>query len=203
MTTARAAGIKQPPWMYPFNVANDGSKLALDTWGTVLTTFQAVYTKLMNTWNALPAEYRDKVITTITAELRRHIIGAKPINGTLLVIDTSPEEIDADMMSALIAEPLPVVPPYQQMQIPLAVNEGLIDTEDGIIPDDATGEDAADVSVNGHNTDEIREGTEDEDVGEDEDVRKDEEPGDAGQEEEFGGAGQDEESGDAGDASDA
>jgi hypothetical protein len=157
----------------------------------------------MNTWNAFPAEYRDKVITTITAELRRDIIGAKPINGTLLVIDTSPEEIDADMMSALIAEPLPVVPPYQQMQIPLAVNEELIDTEDGIIPDDATGEDAADVLVNGHNTDEIREGTEDEDVGEDEDVRKDKESGDAGQEEEFGGAGQDEESGDAGDASDA
>jgi hypothetical protein len=183
--------------MYSFNVANDGSKLALDTWRTVLTTFQAVYTKLMNTWNALPAEYRDKVITTITAELRKHLIGAKPMNGTLPVFDMSPEEIDADMMSALIAEPLPVVPRYQQMQIPLAVNEGLIDAEDGIIPDDATGDDAGDMSFNGYNTDEIREGTEDGDVGEDEDVGEYE---DVGEDEEPGDAGQDEGSGDASDA---
>jgi len=154
----------------------------------VLTKFQAVYTKLMNTWNALPAAYREKVTTTITAELRKHVIDAKPANGTLPVLDdTSPEEIDADMMSALIAEPLPVVPPYQQMQIPLAVNEKLIDAEDGIIPDDATiGEDTGDVSFNGYGTDEIREGTEGEDVGEDE------ESGDAGQDEESGDAGQDE-----------
>jgi len=96
--------------------------------------------------------------------------------------DTSPEEIEADMMSALIVEPLPVVPPYQQMQIPLAVNEKLIDAEDGIIPDDANiGEDTGDVMFNGYGTDDIREGTEGEDVGEDE------ETGDAGQDEESGG----------------
>ena len=104
--------------------------------------------------------------------------------------DTSPEEIEADMMSALIVEPLPVVPPYQQMQIPLAVNEKLIDAEDGIIPDDANiGEDTADVTLDGYGSNEIREGTEGEDVGEDE------ESGDAGQDEESGDAGQDEESG--------
>jgi len=96
--------------------------------------------------------------------------------------DTSPKEIEADMMSALIVEPLPVVPPYQQMQIPLAVNEKLIDAEDGIIPDDANiGEDTGDVMFNGYGTDDIREGTEGEDVGEDE------ETGDAGQDEESGG----------------
>jgi len=96
--------------------------------------------------------------------------------------DTSPEEIDADMMSALIAEPLPVVPPYQQMQILLAVNEKLIDTEDGIIPDDANiGEDTGDVTFDSYGTDDIREGMEGEDVGEDE------ETGDAGQDEESGG----------------
>jgi len=171
-------------------MTNDGSKLALDTRGTVLTTFQAVYTKLMNTWNALPPAYRDKVVTTITAELRKHLIDAKPMNGTLPVVDdTSPEEIDAGMMSALIAEPKPVMPPYQQVQIPLAVNEKLIDTEDGIIPDDATREDTGGVSFNGYDTDEIREGTEGVDVGEDE------ESGDTGQDEESGDAGQDEESG--------
>jgi len=167
-------------------MTNDGRKLALDTRGMVLTTFQAVYTKLMNTWNVLPATYREKVTTTITAELHKHVIDAKPVNGTLSVLDdTSPEEIDADMMSALIAEPLPVVPLYQQMQIPLAVNEKLIDAEAGIIPDDATiGKDTGDVSFNGYGTDEIREGTEDEDVGEDE------ESGDTGQDEESGAAGQ-------------
>jgi len=47
--TVRTAGAKKPHWMYTFNMTNDGRKLALDTWGTVLTTFQAVYTKLMNT----------------------------------------------------------------------------------------------------------------------------------------------------------
>jgi len=169
-------------------MTNDGRKLALDTQGMMPTTFQVVYTKLMNTWNALPATYREKVTTTITAELCKHVINAKPATGTLPVLDdTSPEEIDADMMSALIAEPLPVVPPYQQMQIPLAVNEKLIDTEDGIIPDDATiGDDTGDVSFNGYGTDEIREGTEDED-----DVGEDEESGDAGQDEESGDVGQD------------
>jgi len=133
-------------------MTNDGCKLALDTWGILLTTFQAVYTKLMNTWNALPAAYREKVTTTITAELCKQVIDTKPTNGTLQVLDdTSPEEIDADMMSPLLAEPLPVVPPYQQMQIPLAVNEKLIDTEDVIIPDDATiGEDTGDVLFNGY-----------------------------------------------------
>ena len=168
-------------------MTNDGRKLALDTRGMVLTTFQAVYTKLMNTWNALPAAYRDKVTKTITAELRKHVIDAKPANRTLPVLDDkSPKEIDADMMSALIAEPLPVVPLYQQMQITLAVNEKLINAEDGIIPDNATiGEDTGDVSFNGYGTDEIREGTEDEDVGEDA------ESGDAGQDEESGDAGQD------------
>jgi len=174
--TVRAAGAKKPHWMYTFNMTNDGRKLALDTRGTVLTTFQAVYTKLMNTRNELPAAYREKVTTTITAELRKHVINAKPTIGTLPVLDdTSPEEIDADMMSALIVEPLPVVPPYQQMQIPLAVNEKLIDAEDGIIPDDANiGEDTGDVTFDGYGTDEIREGTEGEDMGEDE------ETGDAG-----------------------
>jgi len=164
-------------------MTNDGRKLALDTWGTVLTTFQAVYTKLMNTWNELPAVYREKVTTTITAELCKHVINAKPTIGTLPVLDdTSPEEIDADMMSALIADPLPVVPPYQQMQIPLAVNEKLIDAEDGIIPDDTNiGEDTGDLMFNGYGTDEIREGTEGEDAGEDE------ETGDMGQDEESGG----------------
>jgi len=168
-------------------MTNDGRKLALDTWGMVLTTFQAVYTKLMNTLNTLPAAYREKVTTTITAELCKHIIDVKPVNGTLPVLDDmSREEIDADMMSALITEPLLVVPPYQQMQIPLAVNKNLIDAKDGIIPDDVTiGEDTGDVSFNGYGTDEIRAGTEDEDVGEDE------ESGDAGQDEESGDAGQD------------
>jgi hypothetical protein len=101
----------------------------------------------MNTWNALPTAYRDKVIITITAEMRKHLIDAKPVNGAPpVLVDTSPEKIDAEMMSALIAEPLPVVPPYQQMQIPLAVDENLIDTEDGINPDDATREDTSGAS---------------------------------------------------------
>jgi len=166
-------------------MTNDGRKLALDTQGMVLIIFQAVYTKLMDTWNALSAAYQEKVTTTNTAELCKHIIDAKPTNITLPVLDdTSPEEIDADIKSPLIAKPLPVVPPYQQMQIPLAVNKNLIDAKDGIIPDDATiREDTGDVSFNGYGTDEIREGTEDEDVGEDEesgDTGKDEESGDAG-----------------------
>jgi len=171
-------------------MTNDDSKLALDTWGTRLTTLQAVYTKLMNTWNMLPPAYRDKVVTTITAELRKHLIDAKPMNGTLPVADdTSPEEIDCCMMSALIVEPKPLMPPYQQVQIPLAVNEKLIDTKDGIIPDDATREDTGGVSFNGYDADEIREGMEGDDVGEDE------ESGDMGQDEECGDAVQDKESG--------
>jgi len=166
-------------------MTNEGCKLALDTRGMVLTTFQAVYTKLMNSWNALPAAYREEVTTTITAELRKHVIDTKPVNGTLPMLDdTSPEEIDTDMMLALITELLPVVSPSQQMHIPLAVNEKLIDAKDGIIPADTTiGEDTGDVSFKGYGSDEIREGTEDEDVGEDE---------------ESGGVGQDEESGDTG-----
>jgi hypothetical protein len=194
VTTARTVGVKQPPWMYSFNMTNDGSKLALDTRGTVLTTFQVVYTKLMNTWNALPAAYQDKVIITITAEMRKHLIDAKPVNGTPPVLDdTSAEKIDAEMMLALIAEPLPVVPPYQQMQIPLAVDKNLIDTEDGIHPDDATRADTSGASLGGYGSDEIREGTEGEDVVEDE------ESGDEGQDEESGDAEQDEESGDESD----
>jgi len=164
-------------------MTNDGHKFALDTRGTVLTTFQAVYTKLINTWNELPAAYREKVTTTITAELRKHVIGAKPMIGTLLVLDDMfAKEIDDDMMSALIAEPLPVGPPYQQMQIPLAVNGKLIDTEDGIIPNDANiGEHTGDVTFDGYGTNEIRNGTEGQDAGDDE------ETGDAGQDEESGG----------------
>jgi len=150
-------------------MTNDSSKLALDTRGTRLTTFQAVYTKLINTWNALPPAYRDKVVTTITAELRKHLIESKPMNGTLPVVDDlSPEKIDVGMMSALIAEPKPVMPPYQQVQIPLAVNEKLIDTKDGIIPDNTTSEDTGGVSFNGYDTNEIRKGTESDNVGEDE-----------------------------------
>ena len=123
MMTVRTASAKKPHWIYSFNMTNDGRKYALDTRGTVLTTFQAVYTKLMNMWNELPAAYREKVTTMITVELHKHVIGAKPTIGTLLVLDDMfPEEIDDDMMSALIAEPLPVVPPYQHMQIALAVN---------------------------------------------------------------------------------
>ena len=116
---------------------------------------------------------------TITAELRKRLIDAKPGHATLPVLDdTSPEQIDAGMMSALIAEPLPVVPSYQQLQIPLAANEKLINAEDGIIPDDATSEeDTGRVSSNGFDSDEIREGTEPEDVGEDE------EPGYVGEDE--------------------
>jgi len=171
-------------------MTNDGSKLALDTRGTRLTTFQAVYTKLMNTWNALPPAYRDKVVTTITTELRKHLIDAKPMNGTPPVVDdTSPEEIDAGMMSALIAEPKPLMPAYQQVQIPLAVNEKLIDSEDGIIPDDATREDTGGVSFNGYDTDVIRKGMEGDDVGEDEGS------GDTGQDKESADVRQDEESG--------
>jgi len=134
----------------------------------VLTTLQAVYTKLMNTWNMLPVAYHEKVAMTISAELRKHLIDAKPGHTTLAVPDdTSPEIIDAGMMSALIAEPLLVVPPYQQMQIPLAVNEKLIDIEDGINPDHATSEeDTGRVSPNGFDSDEIREGTEPEAVNE-------------------------------------
>jgi len=149
---------------------NDGRKLSLVTWGTVLTTLQAVYTKLMNTWNTLPAAYHEKVTMTITAELRKHLIDTKPGHATLPVLDdTSPEKIDSEMLSALIAEPLPVVPPYQQMQIPLAISEESIDAEDGIIPGDATSEeDTGRVSPNGFDSDEIREGTEPEDVGEEE-----------------------------------
>jgi len=147
----------------------DGSKLALDTRGTRLTTFQAVYTKLMNTWNALPPAYRDKVVTTITVELRKYLIDAKPMNGTLPVVDNmSPEKIDGGMMSALILEPKRVMPPYQQVQIPLAVNEKLINTKYGIIPDNATREDTGGVSFNGYDTNEIMEGTEGDNVGEDE-----------------------------------
>ena len=121
--------------------------------------------------------------TTITAELHKHVIGTKPMIGTLPVLDDMfSEKIDADMMSAVIAEPLPVVPPYQQMQIPLAVNKKLIDAKDGIIPDDANiGEDTGGVTFNGYDTNEIREGTEGEDAGEDE------ETGDAGQDEKSGG----------------
>ena len=157
---------------------NDGRKLSLVTRGTVLTTFQAVYTKLMNTWNTLPAAYHEKVTMTITAELRKCLIDATPGHATLPVLDDkSPEKIDAGMMSALIAEPLPVVPPYQQLQIPLAVNEKLIDADDGI-PDDVTSEqDTGCGSPNGFDCDEIRERTESEDIGEDEesgDARDDE-----------------------------
>ena len=130
------------------------------------------------------------MVTTITAELHKHLIDAKPINGTLpMVDDRSPEEINGGMMSALIAEPKPVMPPYEQVEIPLAVNEKLIDTKDGIIPDDATREDTGGVSFNGYDTVEIREGTEGDDVGEDK------ESGDTGQDEESVDGGQDEESG--------
>jgi len=91
----------------------------MDTQGTRLTTFQAVYTKLMNTWNTLPPAYRDKVVMTITTELHKHLIDAKPMNGTLPVgDDRSTEEIDGSMMSVLITEPKPVTPPYLQLQIP-------------------------------------------------------------------------------------
>jgi len=181
--TVRAAGTKKPHWMYSFNMTNDGCKLALDTQGTVLTTFQAVYTKLMNTWNKLLAADQEKVTMTITVELPKNVIDTKPTIGTLSVLDdTFPEEIDTDMMSALIAEPLLVVPPYQQMQIPLAVNKKLIDAEDGIIPDDANiGEDTSDVMFNGYGTNENWEGTKGEDAGEDK------ETGDAEQDEESGG----------------
>jgi hypothetical protein len=114
--------------------------------------------------------------------MRKHLIDAKPVNGTPPVLDdTSAEKIDAEMMSALIAEPLPVVPPYQQMQIPLAVDKNLIDTEDGIHPDDATRADTSGASLGGYGSDEIREGTEGEDVVEDEesgDAEQDEESGD-------------------------
>jgi hypothetical protein len=115
--------------------------------------------------------------TTITVELHKHVIDVKPTNGILLVLDnTSPKEIDADMMLTLIMEPLPVVPPYQRMHwVPLAVNEKLIDAKNGIIPDDVTiGEDTGDLSFNGYGTNEIREGTEGEDV------MKEEESGDTG-----------------------
>ena len=146
---------------------NDGRKLSLVTWGTVLTTLQAVYIKLMNTWNTLPSAYREKVTMTITAELRKHLIDAKPGHATLPVLDDmSPEKIDDSMMSALVAEPLPVVPQYQQMQIPLAVNEKLIDAENGITPDDSTsGDNTGRVSPNGFDSDGIRDGTGPEDVG--------------------------------------
>jgi len=102
------------------------------------------------------------VTTTVTAELHKNVIDAKPTIGTLPVLDdTFPKENDADMMSALIAEPFPMVPPHLQMHIPLAVNEKLIDAEDGIIPDDANiGEDTGDVTFDGYGTDEISEGTE-------------------------------------------
>jgi len=93
-------------------MTNNGRKFALETWRMVLTAFQAVYTKLMNIWNELPAAYREKVTTTITAELRKHVIGAKPTIGTLPVLDaTFPKEIDDDMMLAVITEPLLMVPP--------------------------------------------------------------------------------------------
>ena len=69
----------------------------------------------------------------------------------------------------------------------------MIDTKDGIIPNDATREDTGGVSFNGYDTDEIREGTEVDDVGEDK------ESGDTGQDEESGNAGQDEKSGVASD----
>jgi hypothetical protein len=175
-------------------MTNDGSKLALDTWGTVLTTFQVVYTKLMNTWNALPTAYREKVIIMITAEMRKHLIDVKPMNGTPpLLDDTSPKKIEAEMMSALIMEPLVVVAPYQQMQIPLAVDENLIDIQEGIHPNDATREDTSCASLGGYGSDDIRESTEGEDVVEDE------ESGDVGQDEESGDAEQDEESGDESD----
>jgi len=96
----------------------------------------------------------------ITMELCKYVIDAKPANRTLPVLDdTLCEEIDTDMQSALIAEPLQVVPPYQQMQIPLAVNKKLFDTEDGIIPDDTTiGQDTGDMSFNSYGTDEVWEG---------------------------------------------
>jgi hypothetical protein len=97
-TTARTVSVKQPPGMYSFNTTNDSSKLALDIRGTVLTIFHVVYTKLMNTWNALPAAYQDKVIITITSEIRKHLIDAKPVNGTPPVLDdTSAEKINAEM----------------------------------------------------------------------------------------------------------
>jgi len=123
------------------------------------------------------------VTTTITAELCKHVIGAKPTIGTLPVLDnTFPKEIDAHMMLTLIAEPLLVVPPYQQMQIPLAVYEKLFDTKDSIIPNDANiGEDTGDVIFDGYGTDEIGEGTEGEDAGEDKKT------GDAGLDEKSGG----------------
>jgi len=103
--------------------------------------------------------------------------------GTLPVLDNMfPEEIDADMVSALIAEPLLVVPPYQQMQIPLAVNEKLIDAENGIFPHNANiGEDTGDVKFDSYRSNEIGEGREGEGVGEDE------ETGNTGQVEESGG----------------
>jgi hypothetical protein len=168
--------------MYSFNMTNDGSKLALDTWGTVLTTFQVVYTKLMNIWNVLPAAYQDKVITTIIAEKRKYLIDAKPVNGTPPVLDDmSAEKIAAEMILALIAEPLPVVLPYQQMRIPLAVDKNLIDTVDGIHPDYATRADTNGTSLGGYGSDEIREGMEGEDVVEDEksgDAEQDKESGD-------------------------
>jgi hypothetical protein len=109
------------------------------------------------------------VIITITAEIRKHLIDAKPGNGTPPVLDdTSAQKIDAEMMLALIVEPLTVVPPYQQMQIPLAVDKNLIDNEDGIPPDDATRADTSGASLSGYGSDEIREGTEGKDVVEDE-----------------------------------
>jgi hypothetical protein len=67
------------------------------------------------------------------------------------------------------------------MQIPLAVDKNLIDTEDGIHPDDSTRADTSGTSLGGYDSDEIREGTEGEDVVENEesgDAEQDEESGD-------------------------
>jgi len=87
----------------------------------------------MNTWNALPSAYRERVTKTISAALSNYVIDSQPPNTIVPAVgDTSAMSFDADAMAAVLAEPEPEAVAYQLLNIPKAIGEDMFDAEDGI-----------------------------------------------------------------------
>ena len=76
-----------------------------DTVLALLTTYEAVYDRHMNTWNHLPQEYWEVVYSSVRDDLANHVLKSKGLSVPVPVVDaTARRSFNQSRMAALLAE---------------------------------------------------------------------------------------------------